>query len=46
MIEIETAEVMGKFKDLGNSILGKFGMSLDQFQFQQNESGSYNLSMK
>lgn len=44
--EVETAEMMGKFKDLGNTILGKFGMNLDQFQFEKNDAGSYNLNIK
>lgn len=38
-------EVMGNLKTMGNSILGKFGMSLDQFKFNQNPDGTYNLSM-
>lgn len=31
-------------KNIGNSILGKFGMSLDNFKLNQNENGSYNVS--
>mmetsp|Transcript_6718 Transcript_6718/g.9640 ORF Transcript_6718/g.9640 Transcript_6718/m.9640 type:complete len:320 (-) Transcript_6718:70-1029(-) len=38
-------ETMGKLKDLGNSILGNFGMSLDNFKTQQDpNTGSYNIS--
>lgn len=38
-------ETMGKLKDLGNSILGNFGMSLDNFKAQQDpNTGSYNIS--
>eukprot|EP01041_Mallomonas_annulata_P008536 gene8536-17606_t len=38
-------EAMGKLKDLGNSILGNFGMSLDNFKMTQDPtSGSWNIS--
>ena len=36
-------EVLGNLKDLGNKILGNFGMSLDNFKMQQNDNGSYNI---
>lgn len=36
-------EAMGKLKDLGNSILGSFGMSLDQFKFDQNPDGTWSM---
>lgn len=40
-------EAMGKLKDLGNSILGNFGMSLDQFNFQQDpNTGSWSMGNK
>jgi tetratricopeptide (TPR) repeat protein len=40
-------EAMGKLKDLGNSILGNFGMNLDQFNFQQDPStGSWSMGNK
>ena len=38
-------ETMDKLKDLGNSILGNFGLSLDNFSAQQDpNTGSYNIS--
>lgn len=38
-------EVMGKLKDMGNSILGKFGMSLNNFKSVQDpNTGSYSIS--
>ena len=38
-------ETMGKLKDLGNSILGNFGMSLDNFSAVQDpKTGGYSIS--
>jgi len=43
-MEEQKAEMLGKLKDLGNGILGKFGLSLDQFQATKDPStGSYNI---
>jgi len=40
-------EALGKLKDLGNSILGKFGMSLDNFKMAQDpNTGSWSINMK
>jgi tetratricopeptide (TPR) repeat protein len=37
-------EALGKLKGLGNSILGNFGMSLDNFNMKQDEAtGSWNI---
>mmetsp|Transcript_289 Transcript_289/g.523 ORF Transcript_289/g.523 Transcript_289/m.523 type:complete len:240 (-) Transcript_289:95-814(-) len=39
-------EALGKLKDLGNSILGNFGMSLDNFKMEQDKNtGSWSISM-
>ena len=39
----EKDEMLGKLKELGNGILGKFGMSTDMFKFDQQEGGGYNM---
>ncbi len=41
--EKEKDEMLGKLKELGNGILGKFGLSTDMFKFDQQESGGYNM---
>jgi hypothetical protein len=39
-------EALGKLKDLGNSILGNFGMSLDNFKMTQDpNTGSWSINM-
>jgi tetratricopeptide (TPR) repeat protein len=38
-------EMLGKLKDLGNTVLGKFGMSLDNFNAVKDpNTGSYSIS--
>ena len=46
-LEQQKEEMMGKLKDLGNSVLGKFGMSLDNFKAEKDpNTGSYNISFQ
>ena len=36
-----------KLKELGNTVLGKFGMSLDNFKAEKDpETGSYSINFK
>lgn len=41
-----TEEVVGKLKDLGNSFLGMFGMSVDNFKMNPNPQGGYSISIE
>lgn len=42
--EKEKEEMFGKLKDLGNTVLGKFGMSVDNFKMEQDpNTGSYSI---
>ena len=38
-----TDEMLGKLKDVGNTILGKFGLSLNNFQMTPNGQGGYSI---
>ncbi|KZV98904.1 hypothetical protein EXIGLDRAFT_763134 [Exidia glandulosa HHB12029] len=40
----EMDEMVSKMKGLGNSILGKFGLSTDNFQFTPNGQGGYSMN--
>lgn len=40
-------EMLGKLKELGNTVLGKFGMSLDNFKAEKDpNTGSYSINFK
>lgn len=40
----EQEEMMGQLKDMGNKFLGLFGLSLDNFKAEKDESGSYKIN--
>jgi predicted methyltransferase len=41
--EKEKDEMLDKLKELGNGLLGKFGLSTDMFKFDQQPGGGYNM---
>lgn len=42
--EREMAEMMGKLKGLGNSLLKPFGLSTENFKFEEQEGGGYAMN--
>ncbi|KAH6917197.1 hypothetical protein BKA70DRAFT_1367697 [Coprinopsis sp. MPI-PUGE-AT-0042] len=42
----ETAEMVDKLKGFGNSILGRFGLSTDNFKLEPNGQGGYSMDFK
>ena len=44
--EKQKAEVMDGLKTIGNSVLGYFGLSLNNFKLEQGAGGGYNVSFK
>jgi hypothetical protein len=47
LIYVLTLFVAAKLKDLGNSVLGRFGMSVDNFKAVKDpNTGSYSLSFE
>lgn len=40
----EQEEMIGQLKDMGNKFLGMFGLSLDNFKAEQDQSGSYKIN--
>ncbi|KAL8290073.1 hypothetical protein RQP46_003012 [Phenoliferia psychrophenolica] len=42
----EKDEVLAKLKELGNTVLGKFGMNTDMFKFAEQPGGGYGMSFE
>lgn len=44
-LDVDRLTITGKLKEIGNSILGNFGMSLDNFKTKKDpETGAVNIS--
>ena len=41
-----TDEMLGKMKEVGNSFLGLFGLSTDNFKVQQGQGGGYSIQFQ
>ncbi len=44
--EKEKDEMLSKLKELGNGLLGKFGLSTDMFKFEQQPGGGYGMKFE
>ncbi|KAL1407050.1 hypothetical protein Q8F55_006463 [Vanrija albida] len=44
--EKEKDEMLGKLKELGNGILGRFGLSTDMFNMEQQSGGGFSLNFR
>lgn len=42
----EKDEMLSKLKSIGDSILGKFGLSTSNFKFEQNEAGGWGMKFQ
>jgi hypothetical protein len=42
----EKDEMLGKLKELGNGLLGRFGLHTDMFKFEQQETGGYGMKFE
>ena len=40
----EQEEMLGQLKEMGNKFLGLFGLSVDNFKAEKDESGSYKIN--
>jgi hypothetical protein len=44
--EKEKDEMLNQLKELGNGLLGKFGLSTDMFKFEQQAGGGYGVKFE